>query len=325
MALPLALAGSAAISALGGMYAADAAADAQEKASKRAMMNDTRNLGLQLGLSEPGRALGYGAQSDLASLYGYALPAYQSGTQLMQQRNAPMLGAKSVAKLLKQGKSVSDIAGMGTLAPLSGKKAINRLSKAGLTGADIQALLAGPQGASAAPAASGAAVPGGTPGSPSLARFWASPDYEFNRSEGLRGVEQSAAARGGAFSGNAIRGAADYSSGLASREFGNYFNRLATLAGYGQQANAQAGNAIGQSSNTQSQLLTQQGDARASGIMGGANSVAGALNSGLNSYLMYKGGYFGAPGGDRMSGLSPITVNASRIGYPSTQPQLGPY
>ena len=40
-------------------------------------------------------------------------------------------------------------------------------------------------------------------------------------------------------------------------------------------------------------LLQQQGDARASGIMGAWNGAANSLNSGINSYLMYRGGYFG--------------------------------
>ena len=37
----------------------------------------------------------------------------------------------------------------------------------------------------------------------------------------------------------------------------------------------------------------QGGDARASGIMGGANSWAGGINSGINNYLLARGGYFG--------------------------------
>jgi hypothetical protein len=108
----------------------------------------------------------------------------------------------------------------------------------------------------------------------------------------LRGVEQSAAARGGAFSGNALRGLTDYSSGLASQQYGNYFNRLSSLAGIGQSATGSTAQAGSNAANSISQGMMASGDARASGIMGAANGTSSALNSGVNNYLLYKGGYF---------------------------------
>lgn len=51
------------------------------------------------------------------------------------------------------------------------------------------------------------------------------PGYEFRRSEGMRGLENSAMARGGLMSGNAIKGAQDYGQELASQEYGNAYNR----------------------------------------------------------------------------------------------------
>jgi hypothetical protein len=65
------------------LYAANQAGKAQEGAANQNAALQRQNLLVQLGVSEPTRALGYGAQSDLASLYGYNLPAYQSGNQLM--------------------------------------------------------------------------------------------------------------------------------------------------------------------------------------------------------------------------------------------------
>lgn len=75
--------------------------------------------------------------------------------------------------------------------------------------------------------------------------FMASPDYEFRRGEGMRGLERSAAARGGAFSGNALRALNQYNSNLASGEMNNWWNRnmgLVNLAGQatGNIANARA-------------------------------------------------------------------------------------
>ena len=127
------------------------------------------------------------------------------------------------------------------------------------------------------------------------ANFSASPGYQFRLSEGQRGVQQSAAARGGAYSGNAMKALNDYNQGMASSEYSNWWNQQAGLAGVGQSS----ANAVGQfganaSSNIGNALMAG-GDARASGIMGSANSLTGALNSGLNSYMLYKGGYFTKP------------------------------
>jgi hypothetical protein len=121
----------------------------------------------------------------------------------------------------------------------------------------------------------------------------ASPSYQFVRDEGQRGMEYSAAARGGAFSGNALRELSRFNQGLASSEYGNWWNRVAGLAGAGQTANDNLGNAYLSTGNDIRNSLYAQGNARASGIMGAANSVTNSINSGLNNYLLYRGGYFG--------------------------------
>ena len=128
-----------------------------------------------------------------------------------------------------------------------------------------------------------------------MSRFFTDPGYNFARTEGMRGIERSAAARGGATGGNALRALSQFNQGLASQQFGDFYNRTAARAGVGQTtANNLA--ALGQNSaNSISGLLQAGGDARASGIMGQANSIGGALNSGLNNFLLYRGGYFGTP------------------------------
>ena len=116
--------------------------------------------------------------------------------------------------------------------------------------------------------------------------FFASPDYEFRRTEGERGLENSAAARGGAFSGNALRALSDYNSNLASGEYGNWWNRQAGLAGIGQSAVNQVGAAGQASANNIGQLQMAQGDARASGILGQSNAINGGINNALNSWML---------------------------------------
>lgn len=125
------------------------------------------------------------------------------------------------------------------------------------------------------------------------ANFMASPDYAFRRDEGMRGIERTAAARGGAASGNALKALSEFNSNLASGEFTNWWNRQAGLAGVGQtSANALAGYGAQAAGNMGNSLMAA-GDARASGVLGTANSLAGGINSGIRNYLAYRGGMFG--------------------------------
>jgi len=125
--------------------------------------------------------------------------------------------------------------------------------------------------------------------------FTASPDYSFVRSEGTRDLGNSFAARGGAFSGNALRALSQYNQGLASEQFGNWWNRqqgLVNTGGSGTAGTAAAGaanttniiNANNAAGNAQANSLLAQGNARASGFQGIADSV----NQGLGNYLYYR-------------------------------------
>lgn len=106
---------------------------------------------------------------------------------------------------------------------------------------------------------------------PDFSSFINSPDYQFAREEGLRGIQRSAAARGGLASGNTLARLNQFNSGLASQQFGNYTNRLASIAGAGQQASqgqAQLSENFGANS---AQNSLYAGNARASGITNSAN------------------------------------------------------
>lgn len=122
--------------------------------------------------------------------------------------------------------------------------------------------------------------------------FMASPGFEFMRNEGMRGIERSAAARGGAASGNALRALAQFNTGLAQQDFGNWWNRTAGLAGIGQAAQQQTAALGANMAGNVGNALMAGGEARASGIMGQANSLSNAVNSGLNNYMLYRGGWF---------------------------------
>ena len=106
----------------------------------------------------------------------------------------------------------------------------------------------------------------------------------------------TAAARGGALGGNTIRAQTDYASNLAGGEYGNYVNRLFAMAGLGQTATNTAVATGANYAGNAGQLRQNAADARASRIMGGANSVTGAINSGLNVWLWSR--YFSGGSGN---------------------------
>lgn len=109
------------------------------------------------------------------------------------------------------------------------------------------------------------------------------PSYKFRFGEGMKALDRQAAARGGLISGAALKAAQRYGQEFASNEFGNAYNRLASLANVGQTASTNVGNAAGAFGVNAGNLMTSGGAARASGYVGGAN----ALTGGLNQYLNY--------------------------------------
>lgn len=126
--------------------------------------------------------------------------------------------------------------------------------------------------------------------------FEQDPGYAFRQQEGTRALERSAAARGGLLSGNTLRGIQRFGQDLASQEYGNAFNRfqieraarlnpLQSLLGSGQSAANVMTGAAGQAAQNIGQMQLGAGQARASGYIGSANALAGALQ-GVGSAAM---------------------------------------
>ena len=130
------------------------------------------------------------------------------------------------------------------------------------------------------------------------------PGYAFRLEEGLKGLERSAAARGGLMGGAQMKAMEKYGQGMASQEYQNAYNRalteynanvarestgynrLAALAGIGQTATGQISGAAGSLGSNLGNLAynagTAAGNAQAAGYMGMANSLSGGLGSYLN-------------------------------------------
>lgn len=128
-----------------------------------------------------------------------------------------------------------------------------------------------------------------------MKQFQADPGYGFRVAEGQKALDRQAAARGGLISGGALKAAQRYGQEMGSQEYTNAFNRyqterqarlgpLQSLAGVGQTTAQQ----IGQSGQTMAgnvgEAYQGAGAARASGYVGQANALTGALGTGLNYY-----------------------------------------
>jgi len=148
------------------------------------------------------------------------------------------------------------------------------------------------------------------------------PGYQFRLNQGTQGIQRAASAHGGLYSGATLKALARFNQDTASQEYGNSWNRLASIAGLGQTATNQIGQA-GQSaygtianagmnaSNNIGQNMMGAANARASGYVGGANAIGNGISqylnynqnqnllnslsrgNGYNSYNRYSGGYDG--------------------------------
>ncbi|MCC7462093.1 MAG: hypothetical protein IT480_06470 [Gammaproteobacteria bacterium] len=111
------------------------------------------------------------------------------------------------------------------------------------------------------------------------ASFQASPGYQFAFDQGQQAVERARAATGNLASGNTLTELTRYGQGMASQEYGNWWNQQAGLAGVGQNAVNQITQAGMNSANNISSALQDQGDARASGINAAGNANANMIGS----------------------------------------------
>lgn len=134
----------------------------------------------------------------------------------------------------------------------------------------------------------------------------ATPGYQFNLTQGLKSVQNSAAARGLGTSGAALKGAATFATGLADSTYQNQFanavtnqtnayNRLKGLIDTGSNAAAQTGTAGTHAADTAASAAVGAGNAQANAWNATGNAITGALNN-TGAYLA-KGLYGNSQGG----------------------------
>lgn len=159
------------------------------------------------------------------------------------------------------------------------------------------------------------------------------PGYQFNLSQGMRAIQNSAAAKGLGVSGAALQGAAQYATGLADSTYQNQFanqqtqyndyynqansklnqlnsiySQIASPISIGENAAASAGNNAVNTGTNIGNSLQSAGAAQAAGTTGSAGAISSGLNSlGGLGYLTSQNLANNSSGSS--GGLSPDTQN----------------
>ena len=136
---------------------------------------------------------------------------------------------------------------------------------------------------------------------PTQAQLEATPGYQFDLSQGLNSVNSSNAAKGLGVSGAALKGAANFATGLANNtlqtqagifqnNYNNVMNPLTATANRGEAAAATTGQVGSTNTANANNALMAGANATAAGTVGSANAISGGLtgigNSATNYLLM---------------------------------------
>ena len=123
----------------------------------------------------------------------------------------------------------------------------------------------------------------------SMDDFKADPGYNFRFTQGQRGLDASAAARGGLQSGKALKDAVTFGQEMGSQEYNNAFNRygierdrainpLMQVAGFGQTATNNMQTGATNYGNTAGQIMQNAGDTQANANLARGSTYANTGN-----------------------------------------------
>lgn len=124
-----------------------------------------------------------------------------------------------------------------------------------------------------------------------LKNFRAGPGYQFSMGQGVKALDQSAAAKGGLYSGAAGKALTQFGSGLADQEFGGNLDRLSGLVSGGQNASSNIANIIAQITGQKGAAIQGTGQNIANVRQNGLQSLIDAITGGANAQA---GGVIGA-------------------------------
>jgi hypothetical protein len=312
-----------------GSNAASSAADTQASAAREASANALAQYRQTREDLSPYRTTGGSALNRLGEIYGLNGPSYvsvpvpQQGGNYQSGQPAPQAPAATGQYGLPEGYQViSGESGGGDMASIIrhyiADKDFNVISELppGVPPELAAAYFTGKNAGTTpqAPQQQMMQVPVGSGGNPlsayglkgltfqpTQAGLEATPGYQFNLNQGRMAVANSNAAQGRGISGAALKGAANYATGLANntlttqqgifqQNLGNVLNPLMSLSSMGQNAATMTGSQGLQATSNANNALIGGANAQAAGMIGGANAISTGLSnagSAATNYALY--------------------------------------
>jgi hypothetical protein len=162
------------------------------------------------------------------------------------------------------------------------------------------------------------------------------PGYKFTLDQGLQATQNSYAAQGLAQSGSALKGAAQYATGLANATYEQRLGDYLKLLSGGQSAATSLAQFGSNAAMNASNFATSGAAAQAGGVVGSANALTsglGSATSGISNAALLLGmnnaGMFGAPGSVASgTGIQPVGVTPDvygQGGFPAPYMPMGGY
>lgn len=256
-------------------------ASKQASAAKSAEKAQTKAADKQLALSRETRDL---IRSDLAPYVQGGNLGQQAYLSTLGLGAAPMIGGTAPQVQVIPGQAA--VAGSNTLGnQFSADHGLGRSfgSATGGTAATPESYSVNGQifdTRQAAEAYAQANMTGGT----QWGGFQKSPGYDFQMQQGLEGLQSTAAARGGLYSGAAMQAAQTYGQGLANQEYGNFQNRLASLGQSGQAAAGMQADANTNYAQMGNNALASIGNAQSAGAIAQGNAWSSGIGNALGAW-----------------------------------------
>lgn len=120
--------------------------------------------------------------------------------------------------------------------------------------------------------------------------FTNSPDYAYARDQMQQGIERGAAARGSLYSGGTNVDLGNALNGIASQNYGNYYNRLAGLSGTGQTTASGLGSLGANMAGNIGQIGINNANNQRQSIYDSTNANTNATNSLVGAFGQWYGG-----------------------------------
>lgn len=146
------------------------------------------------------------------------------------------------------------------------------------------------------------------------------PGYQAQLSSGIDAIEKNASARGYLGSGRLLKELGDYGQNTMASFYGNELNRLASLAGMGQQAATTTGQNAMAAGQINAGLHQSLGDTKANAALASGNALAQAIMAGNQQYQIIGGNDGGGGGG--MGGLGSVLGSISQMAGMFSSKQL---